>query len=74
MESTDKNILKELKEIKSDREMKDIVDKIIDLQRQKLTPDREGMIKALFNAQMLAAPEIVQTTIQSTGAVYSNVY
>ena len=63
--------IEKIKKLKEDRELLDIVDKIIKLQRQIECPDRNGMIDALHDAQQIACDEIVQNLHQQSGAVCS---
>lgn len=48
------------KDINELKEAKDIIDKFKKLQAQKDNPTREGMIKALSEAQQVAGNEIVE--------------
>lgn len=48
------------KDINELKEAKDIIDKFKKLQAQKENPTREGMIKALSEAQQVAGNEIVE--------------
>lgn len=60
--------IKDLKEIKDNEELLDIVEKIIKLEHQMKFPDRNGMIEALRDAQNIAISEITQN-MQQNGAV-----
>lgn len=61
--------IKDLKEIKDNEELLDIVEKIIKLEHQMKFPDRNGMIEALSDAQSVACNEIVQNIQQRGGNV-----
>lgn len=62
--------IKDLKEMKDNKELFDIVEKIIKLEHQMKFPDRNGMIEALSDAQSVACNEIVQNIQQHGGNVY----
>lgn len=62
--------IESLKEIKDDKELLDIVEKIMKLQCQIEQPDRSGMIDVLRDAQQIASDEIVQNMQQQGEAVY----
>lgn len=51
------------------KEAKDIIKKFLQLEKQKATPTRDGMIKALSDAQQVASKEI--TVVEhSQGDIY----
>ena len=60
--------------LKDDKEMMDIINKIIKIQHQIDHPDRNGMIEALRDAQQIASAEIVQNMHQQSGYVYSKAW
>ena len=60
--------------IKDDKEMIDIVEKIIKLQYQIEHPDRNGMIEALQDAQQIAFDNIIESIHQQSGGVYSKAW
>lgn len=62
---TEKDI-KNIKETKDNKELLDIIKKIIKLENQIDKPDRNGMIEALQDAQSVACNEIVQNIQQSS--------
>lgn len=66
--------IERIKKVKDDKEMMDIIDKIIKIQRQIDHPDRYGMIEALRDAQQIAREEIVQNMHQQSGYVYSKAW
>lgn len=66
---TEKDI-KNIKETKDNKELLDIIKKIIKLENQIDKPDRNGMIDALKDAQSVACNEIVQNIQQHGGNVY----
>lgn len=61
--------IKSLKKIKDDKEIFDIIKKIIKINQQILSPDRNGMIEALRDAQSVAGNEIAHNIQQQTGFV-----
>ncbi len=67
---TEKDI-KNIKETKDNKELLDIIKKIIKLENQIYKPDRNGMIDALKDAQSVARNEIVQNIQQSSSFFYS---
>jgi len=62
--------IERINKIKDDKEMLDIVEKIIKLQHQIECPDHNGMIEALQDAQRIACNDIVQSIHQQCGGVY----
>lgn len=66
---TEKDI-KNIKETKDNKELLDIIKKIIKLENQIDKPDRNGMIDALKDAQSVACNEIIQNIQQHGGNVY----
>ena len=66
---TEKDI-KNIKETKDNKELLDIIKKIIKLENQIDKPDRNGMIEALQDAQSVACNEIVQNIQKRGGLVY----
>ena len=51
------------------KEAKDIIEKCLQLKKQKATPTRDGMIKALSDAQQVASTEITAVE-HSQGDIY----
>ena len=66
--------IERIKKVKDDKEMMDIIDKIIKIQRQIDHPDRNGMIETLRDAQQIASNEIAQSIHQHGGYVYSKAW
>ena len=62
--------IKNIKKIKDNNELLDIVEKIIKLEHQMKFPDRNGMIEALQDAQSVACNEIIQNIQQNGGFAY----
>lgn len=60
--------------IKDDKEILDIIERIINLQQQIEHPDRNGMIDALRDAQQIACNKIIQSIHQRGGGVYSKAW
>ena len=70
----DEKDVERIKKIKDDKEMLDIVEKIINLQSQIENPDRNGMISSLQDAQQIACDKIVQNMYHQSGYVYSKAW
>lgn len=66
--------IERINKIKDDKEMLDIVEKIIKLQQQIEHPDHNGMIEALQDAQQIACNDIIQSIHQQSGGVYSKAW
>ena len=66
--------IERVEKIKDDKEMIDIVEKIIKLKHQIEHPDRNGMIEALQDAQQIAFDDIIQSIHQQSGGVYSKAW
>ena len=62
--------IERINRIKDDKEMLDIVEKIIKLQHQIEHPDHNGMIEALQDAQRIACNDIIQSLHRQGGGVY----
>ena len=66
--------IERINKIKDDKEMLDIVEKIIKLQQQIECPDHNGMIEALQDAQRIACNDIIQCIHQQSIGVYSKAW
>lgn len=66
--------IERINKLKDDKEMLDIVEKIIKLQQQIEIPDRNAMIEALQDAQRIAYKDIIQSIHQQGSDVYSKAW
>ena len=66
--------IERINKIKDDKEMLDIVEKIIKLQQQIERPDHNGMIEALQDAQRIACYDIIKSIHQRGSGVYSKTW
>ena len=66
--------IERINKLKDNKEMLDIVEKIIKLQQQIECPDHNGMIEVLQDAQRIACNDIVQSIHQQCGGVYSKAW
>lgn len=66
--------IERINKTKDDKEMLEIVEKIIKLQQQIDCPDHNGMIEALQDAQRIACNDIIQSIRQQGSGVYSKAW